>query len=71
MPDWIDWPHFLIFAAIMIKALNLVTKHFRDHRGLVRACLFVIDLLDVVKTSHGGTHGGIPGSPPPTRKESK
>lgn len=71
--EWLSeyWPHVLLAVGIWAKALNLVTLHFRDKRGLVKWCLFLIDLLDVVKSSHGGIHGGIPGSPPPIKERDK
>lgn len=73
MDLWIagHWPELLLAAAALIKILNVVTRHFRDHQGVVKWCLFAIDLLDVVKTSHGGTHGGIPGSRPPVNDTGK
>lgn len=65
----IGWPHALLVLALVVKTLNLATTHFREHRGVVKWCLFLIDILDVVKTSHGGVHGGIPGSRPPRRND--
>lgn len=73
MAQWIaeNWPYLAMSFGVAIKALNLATHHFQDHRGVVRWCLFALDLLDVIKTSHGGTHGGIPGSKPPKEATSE
>jgi len=63
MTDWMasHWWQIAIALVIVTKALNLATKHFSDYRGVVRWCLFFVDLLDVVKSSYGG----VPGSRPP------
>ena len=56
MDEIIAWCHeywwlVLIAVVTVIKILNVVTKHFSEHRGVVRWCLFVIDLLDILKSS--------------------
>lgn len=56
-----NWWQIAIGLVILMKVLNLVTRHFKDYKGLVRWCVFLIDVLDVFKSSHGG----IPGSKPP------
>lgn len=68
MDIWIrqNWLTITLVAMAVIKALNLVTRHFRDYRGVVRWCVFLIDLLDLVKSSHGGLPGSRPPGPPPT-----
>jgi hypothetical protein len=55
------WWVVALVLVIAMKVLNLITQHFKDRKGLVRVCLFLIDLFDVLKSSHGG----IPGSRPP------
>lgn len=55
------WWQITIALVVVIKVLNLVSKHWKDHRGVVRVCLFLVDLLDVFKSSYGG----VPGSRPP------
>ena len=58
--NWIGahWLLLSVAAVILMKALNLVTEHFADYSGVKRWAVFLIDLLDLVKSSEGG----IPGS---------
>jgi hypothetical protein len=71
MEQWFvdHWPKLILAAMIAVKVLNMVTRHFADYRGVVRWCVFLIDLLDVVKSSHGGLPGSRPPGPPPIPKD--
>ena len=56
MDKMIAWVHMywwvcLLALTIAMKVLNAITKHYSEHRGLVRACLFVVDLLDIFKST--------------------
>lgn len=55
------WWVVALLLVIAMKVLNLISVHFKDRKGVVRWCLFLIDLFDILKSSHGG----IPGSRPP------
>lgn len=63
MEEWIaaHWWKLALVTMAAVKIMNLITRHFADYRGVVRWCVFLIDVLDLVKSSHGG----IPGSRPP------
>ena len=50
------WWVCLIGIAAAMKVLNKITVHFSEHKGLVRWCLFLIDLLDVIKTTPAPAH---------------
>jgi hypothetical protein len=42
----------ILFAVVAAsKVLNLITKHWSEHSGIVKVCLFLIDVLDLVKTT--------------------
>lgn len=47
--EW--WPVAVLIAAALAKVINKVTPHFEDRVGVVKALLFVVDILDLVKTS--------------------
>ena len=53
MAEWINsnWIYVLFGVAAAAKILNLITKHWSDHAGVVKVCLFLVDLLDIVKTT--------------------
>ena len=46
-----NWWWVLIAVAALAKILNKVTQHFSEYKGLVRWCLFLVDLLDVIKST--------------------
>lgn len=46
-----NWVYVAIVSMIVVKVLNKITKHFSEYKGLVKVCLFVIDLLDVIKVT--------------------
>lgn len=56
---WVNemWWLLLLAAVVVMKVLNLITAHWSERRGLVRWCLFIVDVLDVLKST-----------PPPARK---
>lgn len=45
------WWAVLIAAGVVCKVLNKATKHFSAHTGFVRWALFVVDVLDIVKST--------------------
>jgi len=45
------WWACLIGIGIVMKVLNKITVHFSEHKGLVRWCLFLIDILDICKST--------------------
>jgi len=45
------WWVVLIILGIVMKVLNRITRHFSECKGLVKWCLFLIDLLDIFKTT--------------------
>lgn len=55
---WLNemWWLLLLAAVVVMKVLNLITAHWSERKGLVRWCLFIIDVLDVLKST-----------PPPAR----
>lgn len=59
-----NWPLLVLAAAVVAKVLNKVTAHWSERKGLVRWCLFLIDLLDLVKvTPRRDVIGGTIASP--------
>ena len=50
-----NWWWVLLLLAAVMKVLNKITLHFAEHKGLVRWCLFLVDLLDVVKSTPAPT----------------
>jgi hypothetical protein len=59
MLDWLqaNWMWIALGVAVLMKVLNTITKHFDEYKGVKRWCLFLVDLLDVVKST-----------PPPVKK---
>ena len=45
------WWCVLIGVTLAAKVCNLVSVHYSERTGLKRAMLFVVDLLDLVKTT--------------------
>ena len=45
------WWMVLIVVGATAKVLNKATKHFSEHKGFVKWALFVVDVLDIVKTT--------------------
>ena len=58
--DWLNehWWWILIAIVAVAKVLNLITHHWSEHRGLVRWCLFLVDILDVLKSTPRPRDGG-------------
>lgn len=70
MGHWIAgyWPEIILASMVIAKVLNMVTMHFSDYRGVVRWCVFLVDLFDLIKSSHGGVPGSRPPGPPAQRE---
>lgn len=49
IPLWAIWTLFGI--AIASKILNSATKHFSEYKGFVKWALFLVDVLDIFKTT--------------------
>jgi hypothetical protein len=47
--EW--WPVVALVAAGVAKVLNVLTPHFSERAGVVRALLIVVDVLDMIKVS--------------------
>ena len=45
------WELILIVITIAAKVLDSITKHFSEHKGLVKWCLWIINVLNVFKTT--------------------
>lgn len=50
---WLNAHWWVVLLAVMalLKILDLITAHWSERKGLVRWCLFLIDLLNVLKTT--------------------
>lgn len=50
---WLNahWWVILIAVVLVLKVLDLITKHWSEHKGLVKWCLFLIDLLNMLKST--------------------
>jgi hypothetical protein len=58
--SWLrDWWWLVAFmVAVAMKVLNKIPVHFSEYKGLKRWCLFLVDLLDVVKSTPAPPRGG-------------
>lgn len=54
------WWLVLLIDVIVMKILNATTRHFSEHKGLVKVLLYIVDILDILKTTPA------PGRPPRT-----
>lgn len=57
--NWLNanWWWVLLIVAVLAKVLNKVTQHFSEHKGLVKWCLFLVDLFDLVKSTPSPKRG--------------
>jgi len=46
-----NWVYILIGIVALSKVLNTITKHFSEYKGLAKVCVFIIDLLDALKST--------------------
>jgi len=53
LPLWLVkyWPIILIVTTLIAKILDSITKHFSEHKGLVKWCLWIINVLNIFKTT--------------------
>lgn len=51
----------ITMLGLLVRFLNVTTAHWSDKKGLVRWCLYLLDMVDVLKLVLAAT-------PPPVRK---
>ena len=49
--SWLAEYWWVLLVFVLPKVLNVTTKHFSEHRWLVKVCLFLVDILDVIKST--------------------
>ena len=46
-----NWPFIVVGIGVLIKFINVTTKHFSEYKGLTKVLLYVVDILDIVKVT--------------------